>query len=58
MSAIKVQNVWKEFDDQIVLENISFEIEPRAFLALSAPPAAARRRFYVCCSARKSRREA
>jgi NitT/TauT family transport system ATP-binding protein len=37
MSAIKVQNVWKEFDDQIVLENISFEIEPRAFLALVGP---------------------
>ena len=37
MSAISVQNVWKEYGDQIVLEDISFEIESRAFLILVGP---------------------
>ncbi|HUO54089.1 MAG TPA: ABC transporter ATP-binding protein [Rhodoblastus sp.] len=37
MSFIKVENVWKEYADQIVLENISFEIAHRAFLMLVGP---------------------
>ncbi len=37
MSAIRIDNVWKEYGDQIVLENISLEIEPRAFIALVGP---------------------
>src|SRR5208337_1606996 len=37
MTAIRVDKVWKEYDDQIVLENISFEIGPRAFLVLVGP---------------------
>ncbi len=37
MSAIQVERVWKEYDDQIVLEDISFEIEDRAFLMLVGP---------------------
>lgn len=36
-AAISVRNIWKEFGDQIVLENISMEIEPRAFVALVGP---------------------
>lgn len=35
--AISVRNVWKEFGDQIVLEDISIEIAPRAFVALVGP---------------------
>jgi NitT/TauT family transport system ATP-binding protein len=37
MSAIQVERVWKEYGDQIVLEDISFEIEDRAFLMLVGP---------------------
>lgn len=37
MSYIRVQNIWKEYADQIVLEDISFEIERRAFLMLVGP---------------------
>lgn len=37
MSAIVVDNVWKEIGDQIVLENISFEIAARDFLMLVGP---------------------
>lgn len=34
MTAIRVEKVWKEYGDQIVLEDISLEIAPRAFVAL------------------------
>lgn len=34
---ITVQNLWKEYGDQVVLENIHLTIEPRAFIALVGP---------------------
>jgi NitT/TauT family transport system ATP-binding protein len=37
MSAIMVKNVWKEYDDHVVLEDINLEIAPRAFVALVGP---------------------
>lgn len=37
MSAIRVQGVWKEYGDQIVLEALDLEIAPRAFVALVGP---------------------
>lgn len=37
MNAIKIDNVWKEYGDQIVLEDISLDIESRAFVALVGP---------------------
>jgi NitT/TauT family transport system ATP-binding protein len=37
MSFLKVEKVWKEYEEQIVLEDISFEIERRAFLMLVGP---------------------
>ncbi|MCX5495883.1 ABC transporter ATP-binding protein [Kaistia dalseonensis] len=38
MSAvISVKDVWKEYDDKVVLEQISLEIAPRAFVALVGP---------------------
>jgi len=37
MSAIRIDNVWKEYDDHIVLERISLDIAPRAFIALVGP---------------------
>jgi NitT/TauT family transport system ATP-binding protein len=37
MSAIRFDDVWKEYDDHIVLERISLDIEPRAFIALVGP---------------------
>lgn len=37
MSAISIENVWKEYGDQIVLENISLDIDNRAFVALVGP---------------------
>ncbi|MDL2401647.1 ABC transporter ATP-binding protein [Rhizobium mayense] len=37
MSAISVDNVWKEYGDQIVLENVSIEVESRSFIALVGP---------------------
>ncbi|MFK7752973.1 MAG: ABC transporter ATP-binding protein [Sedimentitalea sp.] len=37
MTALTLENVWKEYDDQIVLENLSFEVAPRSFVALVGP---------------------
>ncbi len=37
MSTIVFDKVWKEYGDHIVLEQISLEIEPRAFIALVGP---------------------
>lgn len=37
MSALTIKNVWKEYGDQIVLENVSIDIESRAFVALVGP---------------------
>jgi NitT/TauT family transport system ATP-binding protein len=37
MSFIEVDEVWKEYGDQIVLENLSFSIEKRAFVMLVGP---------------------
>jgi len=37
MSALKIENVWKEYGDQIVLENVSLYVESRAFVALVGP---------------------
>lgn len=37
MTALSIRNVWKEYGDQIVLENISLEIAPRSFVALVGP---------------------
>ncbi len=37
MSALKIENVWKEYGDQIVLENVSLNVESRAFVALVGP---------------------
>jgi NitT/TauT family transport system ATP-binding protein len=34
---IRIENVWKEFGDQIVLERISLTIAPRSFVALVGP---------------------
>ena len=37
MNAISIRNVWKEFGDQIVLEQVSLDIAPRSFVALVGP---------------------
>ncbi|NLH83607.1 MAG: ABC transporter ATP-binding protein [Phyllobacteriaceae bacterium] len=37
MSVITVEDVWKEYGDQIVLEDLSFTIENRAFVMLVGP---------------------
>ena len=37
MSAIRFDDVWKEYGDHIVLERITMEVEPRAFIALVGP---------------------
>jgi NitT/TauT family transport system ATP-binding protein len=37
MTAITVERVWKEYGDQIVLENLMLDIAPRSFLALVGP---------------------
>jgi NitT/TauT family transport system ATP-binding protein len=34
MTALSIRHLWKEYGDQIVLENISLEIAPRSFVAL------------------------
>lgn len=34
---IRIEKVWKEFGDQIVLERLSLEIAPRSFVALVGP---------------------
>ncbi len=37
MTELTVQDVWKEYGDQIVLENLNLTIAPRAFVALVGP---------------------
>lgn len=37
MTTLSLKNVWKEYEDQIVLENLSFEVSPRSFVALVGP---------------------
>jgi NitT/TauT family transport system ATP-binding protein len=37
MSAIRFEDVWKEYGDHIVLERITLDVEPRAFIALVGP---------------------
>jgi len=37
MTAISVRHLWKEYGDQIVLEDISLDFAPRAFIALVGP---------------------
>lgn len=37
MSAIQIDNVWKEYGDTIVLEGLSLDIAPGAFVALVGP---------------------
>lgn len=37
MSAIRFENVWKEYGDHIVLERITLDVAPRAFVALVGP---------------------
>jgi NitT/TauT family transport system ATP-binding protein len=37
MTSVVFDKVWKEYGDSIVLERISFEIEPRSFVALVGP---------------------
>ncbi len=37
MTALTIQNLWKEYGDQVVLESVSLTIAPRAFVALVGP---------------------
>ncbi len=37
MSAIRIEDVWKEYGDQIVLERVWLDVAPRAFVALVGP---------------------
>ena len=37
MSELRIEKVWKEYGDQIVLEDISLAVESRAFVALVGP---------------------
>jgi NitT/TauT family transport system ATP-binding protein len=37
MSAISIKNVWKEYGEHVVLEDINLDVAPRAFIALVGP---------------------
>jgi NitT/TauT family transport system ATP-binding protein len=37
MTALEIHNLWKEYGDQVVLENVNLTIAPRAFVALVGP---------------------
>lgn len=37
MSELKIEKVWKEYGDQIVLEDVSLTVASRAFVALVGP---------------------
>jgi len=37
MSALSIEKVWKEYGDQIVLEDVSLTVDSRAFVALVGP---------------------
>jgi len=37
MTSLSIEGLWKEYGDQVVLENVSLAIAPRAFVALVGP---------------------
>ncbi|MBI1182392.1 MAG: ATP-binding cassette domain-containing protein [Alphaproteobacteria bacterium] len=37
MTAVSVQNLWKEYDGRVVLEHVSLEVAPHSFIALVGP---------------------
>jgi len=37
MSRISVRNVWHQYGDRVILEHLTFEIEPRSFVAVAGP---------------------
>jgi NitT/TauT family transport system ATP-binding protein len=37
MAYISVRNLWQEYDDQVVLERITFDVEERSFCAIAGP---------------------
>ena len=37
MTAVSIRNVWKSYGNQVVLENISLEVAPHAFVSLVGP---------------------
>ena len=37
MSELRIEKVWKEYGDQIVLEDVSLTVDSRAFVALVGP---------------------
>jgi len=45
MTRVTVENVWKVYGDQTVLENINLEIEPGSFIALVGPPGCGKSTF-------------
>ena len=51
MTGLRIEKVWKEYGDQIVLENITLEIAPRSFLALVGPSGCGKRSN--CATARR-----
>ena len=53
MGDIVLDNVWKEYGDQIVLEQISLTIASRAFVALVGPSGCGKTTFLKLLLARK-----
>jgi len=48
MSELVIQDVWKEYGDQIVLENVSLTVASRAFVALVGPSGCGKSTFLRC----------
>ena len=47
---IRVENVWKEYGEQVVLERISLDIADRAFVALVGPSGCGKTTSAASCS--------
>ncbi len=45
MTQVSIRDVWVEYGDQIVLENISFEVAPHAFVSLVGPSGSGKSTF-------------
>lgn len=45
MTALAIRNLWKEYGDQVVLENVHLNIAPRAFVALVGPSGSGKTTF-------------
>jgi ABC-type enterochelin transport system ATPase subunit len=49
MSFITINNIWQEYGDHVVLENLNLTVKEGEFCSMVGRPAAVNRHSYACC---------